>query len=448
MSDAILLIDDDAGVLRSLGGYLEQQGFEVARELDGVAGLAACDRLEPDAVVLDHSVAPPEGQDLLGLLRQRGVPVIVLLDVADEAAALQAQKRGADHVLVRPGDPALVAALVSRVAERTRARRAEEALLASTGTGGRLESMGTTSPMRAVAQQVAALAQSDRTTVLILGEPGVGKSWAARLIHDLGPRVHEPFFALSCLGLEPVGLEARLFGYERGALADARRRVRGLLEVASGGTVLLREIAALPVELQPILLRTVETRSFRRVGGQRDVPANARLVVSSSRDLAMDVEADRFRGDLYYRLSTMVLTIPPVRDRSEADRLTLIQGLHARLVAESAEPVPPLSPEAIDRMLAHPWPGNALEIRNVLERAVLLARGQPAIMVEHLAGELRARPGLGDRRHTPMSIDELERLHIDRTLRFHGGNRTRAAKELRISRATLINKIKRYNITE
>ena len=211
---------------------------------------------------------------------------------------------------------------------------------------------------------------------------------------------------------------------------------------------MLREIAALPAELQPGLLKVLESRAFRRVGGQRDVTANARLIVTSSRDLAAEVEADAFRGDLYYRLSTMVLAIPPVRDRSENDRMGLVEATMARLAADLPEPAPPISSEAMERLVAYSWPGNIREMRNVLERAILLARGQLAIMVEHLAGELRARPGLGDRRHTPMSIDELERLHIDRTLRFHGGNRTRAAKELRISRATLINKIKRYNITD
>jgi transcriptional regulator with PAS, ATPase and Fis domain len=144
----------------------------------------------------------------------------------------------------------------------------------------------------------------------------------------------------------------------------------------------------------------------------------------------------------------MILAIPPVRDRSEQDRGALIQAQYAHLAESLADPPPPLTAETLERLVSYPWPGNVREIRNVLERAVLLGHGQPALLVEHLAGELRARPGLGDRRHTPMTLDELERLHIDRTLRFHGGNRTRAAKELRISRATLINKIKRYTITE
>lgn len=448
MSDAILLIDDDAGVLRSLGGYLEQQGFEVARELDGAAGVAACDRLEPDVVILDHGVAAIEGQDVLGMLRQRGMAVIMLLETPDEEITLRALHRGADRVLVRPADPAVVAAAASRVVESTRIRRAEETLMALAGSGGRVESLGQSAPMRAVAQQVSSLAQSDRTTVLLLGEPGVGKGWVARLIHDIGPRAREPFLEAACVGSSPAALEARLFGLERGATPEARRRQRGVLELAGRGSVLLREVGLLPAELQPGLLKVLEARAFRRIGGQRDVTAGARLMVTSSRDLAAEVENDAFRGDLYYRLSTMVLAIPPVRDRSESDRVALVQAMMARVAADLPEPPPPLSPEAMERLVSYPWPGNVREIRNVLERAALLARGQLAIMVEHLAGELRARPGLGDRRHTPMSLDELERLHIDRTLRFHGGNRTRAAKELRISRATLINKIKRYNITD
>lgn len=448
MSDAILLIDDDAAALRAMGNALEQLGAEVARELDGASGLAACDRLEPDVAVLDAGVVMPDGRDLLETLRQRGVPVVLLLEAEDEAAVAQALRRGAEAAMARPSDPAVVAQVAGRLAELTRQRRAADLVLAGGSTGGRLESLGGSPAMRAVAQQVGALAQSDRTTVLITGEPGVGKSWAARLIHDLGPRAREPFLETSCIGASPVTLESRLFGYERGAVPDARRRHRGLLEVAHRGSILMREVHALPAELQPVLLRAIESRSFRRVGGQRDVAAQARLIVTASRDLAGEVEAERFRGDLYYRLSTMVLVIPPVRDRSDADRTALVHGQYARLAEAASDPAPPLAAETVERLVGYPWPGNVREMRNVLERALLMARGQPAVLVEHLAGELRARPGLGDRRHTPMSLEELERLHIDRTLRYHGGNRTRAAKELRISRATLINKIKRYGITE
>lgn len=448
MSDAILLVDDDAAALRSMGGHLEQHGFEVARELDGAAALVACDRLDPDVAVIRSGLPAVDQADVITLVRQRGVPVIALLEAPDEAATLQALRRGADQVLVRPADPAIVAAACASVAEASRARRAAEYSATASGTGGRLELLGTAAPMKAVAQQVSALAQSDRTTVLLQGDPGVGKGWIGRLIHDLGPRAREPFIATTCVGADPVALEGRLFGHERGSAPEVRRRTRGLMELAGRGTLLIREVGLLPEELQPVLLRVLETRSFRRLGGQRDVEARARLLVTSTRDLAALVEAGRFREDLHYRLSTMVLQVPPVTQRSEHDRLALISHLHGRLAARLPEPPAPLAPETLDRLLTYAWPGNVWEVEHVLERAALLARGQPFILVEHLAGELRARPGLGDRRHQPMTLDELERQHIDRTLRFHGGNRTRAAKELHISRATLINKIKRYGLTE
>ncbi len=448
MSDAILLVDDDAVALRTVGGHLEQQGFEVARELDAAGALAACDRLEPDVAVLDLGIPAGDGPDLLSLLRGRGIPVIGVLDAPDEGAATLALRRGADHVIQRGASLELLTATATRVAEATRRRRAAEAALAAPGIS--LESLGTSSAMRAVGQQVVALAQSDRTTVLIHGESGVGKGWIARLIHDLGARAREPFLEAWCSGSDAVTLETRLFGAERGALPDARRRIRGRLELASLGTLLLRDIGSLPLELQPVLLRTLESRSFRRVGGQRDVSAQARLIVTSSRDLAVEVEADRFRGDLHYRLSTMVLIVPALRERSDADRLLLITGVHAGLASRFPEPPPPFAPESLERLMTHTWPGNVRELAIVVERSALVARsaGQQAILIEHLPGELRARPGLGDRRHTPMSLDETEKQQIERSLRFHGGNRTRAAKELRISRATLINKIKRYGITE
>jgi two-component system response regulator HydG len=174
---------------------------------------------------------------------------------------------------------------------------------------------------------------------------------------------------------------------------------------------------------------------------------DVRLVAATNRNLQSEVESGRFREDLYYRLSVMPLQLPAVRDRSREDRLALITRLSSDLRAELPEAPAAFSSEAIERMLAYSWPGNVREMRNVLERAMILGRGQPAISVEHLPGEFRARPGVGDRRHTPLSLDDLERQHIERTLKHHGGNRTRAAQELGISRATLINKIKRYSIS-
>ena len=191
----------------------------------------------------------------------------------------------------------------------------------------------------------------------------------------------------------------------------------------------------------------LETKTFRRLGGTREITVDVRLVAATNRDLAAEVEAGRFREDLYYRLSVMPLRLPAVRDRPREDRLALITRILTDLQKALPDGPAAVNTEVLDRLLAYSWPGNVREMRNVLERALILGRGQAAINVEHLPGEFRARPGVGDRRHTPLSLDDLERQHIERTLKHHAGNRTRAALELGISRATLINKIKRYTIT-
>src|SRR4029077_16860369 len=239
-------------------------------------------------------------------------------------------------------------------------------------------------------------------------------------------------------------LDSELFGHERGAFTDAKEKKQGLFELADGGTLFLDEIGDLAGELQPKLLKVLETKSFRRLGGTRELTVDVRLIAATNRDLVSDVNAGRFREDLYYRLSVMPLRMPAVRDRSREDRialLTRIMGdLHHQLPGSPSE----CATEALDRLLSAPGPGNVREMRNVLERAMILARGQPQIALEHLPAELR-RSTAGSR-HQPQSVADVEKAQIERALRHHGGNRTRAAKELGISRATLINKIKTYSL--
>lgn len=301
--------------------------------------------------------------------------------------------------------------------------------------------------MRELIRQVGLVALSERTPVLFQGESGVGKTWLARMLHQLSPRAAGPFVDLQAWGKDPATLDAELFGEERASEREGRERRPGLVETAAGGSLYIEELGDVPIELQPKLLRLLETRTFRRVGGTRELPTEVRLIAATSRELKELIEAGQFREDLAYRLSVMPLTLPPLRERSREDRLSLLLTLVNELQRQVSSAAPAIGPEALERLLNHPWPGNAREMRNVLERALILARGQPAVGLEHLPSEFRNRPGPGDRRHTPMTLDELERAHIERTLRHHGGNRTRAAQELGISRATLINKIKRYAIT-
>jgi DNA-binding NtrC family response regulator len=354
-------------------------------------------------------------------------------------------QEGAESFLAKPVMLDHLAATTARVMDKSRLRRVNRALAADKPGQG-VDAMGTSSMMKDLAHQVGLLAQSDRTTVLLQGESGTGKGWVARLIHSLSPRAKAPFVQVACGATTAAVLDSELFGHERGAVPGAEDRKQGLFEIADQGTLFLEDIADLPPELQPKLLKVLETRTFRRMGGTREVEVDVRLIAGTSKNIQAKVEAGRVREDLYYRLSVMPLSLPPVSDRPKADRVALLHRLHEELAAELSDGPTAISPDALDRLLAYAWPGNIREMRNVLERAMILARGEDAIQVGHLPGEFRARYGLGDRRHTPVTLDELERQHIERTLRHHDGNRTRSAVELGISRATLINKIKRYSL--
>ena len=446
MTDSILLVHDDPSVLRAIGARFEETGQEVIRELSIEAGVATLARLAPDAVLLSLTLGAVPGA--IASLRADEVPVVLFGDRPDPAEAARAIEAGAVQVVDTAADAGVLLKIASIVARTTRNRRVIRTMMERSAPAHGLGSLGSSSGMKQLAQQISLVAQSDRTTLMLSGESGVGKAWAARLIHDLGSRAAKPFLEVRCSGMNSAYLESLLFGHERGVFVEAVGRRRGLIEVADGGTLLLREIGDLPAEIQPKLLRVLETKTFRRLGGNEDISVDTRLIVTTRPNLSAAVEAERFREDLFYRLSVMPLPLPAVRDRSQEDRLGLVTLVHEDLKTMMPEGPQALAVETHERCLAYSWPGNIREMQNVLERAMLVGKGQVTINVEHLPGELRSRPGLGDRRHTPMTLDALEHQHIDRTLRYHGANRTRAAKELGISRATLINKIKLYNIVD
>ncbi len=446
MADSVLLIDDDVEVLRSIGNYFEQVGYEVHRELSGEAGLGSYERQRPDVVILDLHLPGMNGMEVLERLREQGAAVILLTGGGDVPTAVRAMQLGAENFLTKPVDMGHLVAATARVADKVRLRRVNQMLLSHIAPDQGLESLGRSPGMQEFARQIGLLAQSERTTVLLEGESGSGKGWVARMIHNLSPRAKAPFVEVNAGGLSATFLDSELFGHEKGAFTDAKERKQGLFEIADHGTIFLDEIGDMALELQPKLLKVLETKSFRRLGGTREISVDVRLITATNKDIAAEVEAGRFREDLYYRLSVMPLHLPPVRDRSREDKLQLISRIMADLRSQVPGGPEQISSEALERLLSYAWPGNVREMRNVLERALILAQGKPEVQVEHLPGEFRARAGPGDRRHTPLSLDDLERQHIERTLRHHSGNRTRAALELGISRATLINKIKRYSI--
>jgi len=452
MPDTLLLVDDDPNVLRPIGDFFERQGYEVLREATAAGALAAYDDARPDVVILDLHLPDANGLDVLERLHANGGAVLLLTGQADIETAVRAIQLGAENFLTKPVDLTHLAAATARVAEKVRLSRQNEMLRSRDRLAEGLDTIGVSPKMRDLARQIELLAASERSTVLLTGESGTGKGWVARLIHQLSRRGRNggPFVEVNSGGLSATFLDSELFGHEKGAFTDAHERRRGLFELADGGSIFLDEIGELGAELQPKLLKVLEAKTFRRLGGSDEIRVDVRLIAATNRDLLADVQAGRFREDLYYRLSVLPLALPPLRDRSREDRLALLTRILASLRGELPGAPSTCSADALDRLLGAPWPGNVREMRNVLERAMILAQGSSVIGLEHLPLELRklggASGGAADRRHTPQTLSEVERHHIERTLKMHGGNRTRAAQELAISRATLINKIKVYGL--
>jgi len=450
MAETLLIIDDDADVLRVVGDYFERVGYDVAREATGESGLETYERLRPDVVILDLHLPGAGGLDILERLRSVDASVILLTGQGDIGTAVRAMQLGAENFLTKPVDMNHLAAATARVAEKVRLGRQNALLRARDHLAEGLDSLGVSAAMQELAGQVELLAKSDKTTVLLTGESGTGKGWVARIIHRLSTRAAGPFVEANCGSLSGTFSDSELFGHEKEAFTDAKERKQGLFEIAEGGTVFLDAIGELAIELQPKLLMLLDQKTFRRLGGTRELSVDVRLITATNRALRADVKAGRFREDLYDRLSVLPIHLPPVRDRSRDDRLALLARILAGLRVELPGSPGVCSSEALDRLLSAPWPGNVREMRNVLERAMILSQGAPSVGVEHLPADLRKGTGGGlgggDRRHAPVTLAEVERQQIERALRFHGGNRTRAAQELGISRATLINKIRGYGL--
>ena len=440
----IVIIDDEVELAAALGSFFERAGHQIVRAHTGDDGLEACLRVHPDLVLLDLKLPDVQGFDLLDRLHPDQRVVIMVTAHGDIPLAVEAMRRGAENFLTKPVELPHLGVAAERALEKARLRELNRHLIER--RGARTALLGSSPAMRELAHQIELLAAAERTTVLLIGETGTGKGRVAEAIHASSPRASRPFVELSCAGLSAAALESELFGYEAGATATAKERKLGLFEVADGGTLFLDEIGALDAAIQPKLLKVMEGKSFRRMGGTQEISVDVRVIAATIKDLASEVVEERFREDLYYRLSVMPVHLPPLRARAREDMLDLIarslEELHVQLPEAPVE----LSEGALDQLLRYSWPGNVRELRNVLERAMIVGRGARKIGTEHLPPEVRAATGAGVERHVPKSLEEVERAHIERTLRAHNDNRTRAAKELGISRATLINKIRAYGL--
>ena len=435
----VLVAEDEVHLGQILANFLNGRGYAVTTVTDGRAALSALRAEAFDVALLDIIMPELDGLEVLKQVRADADPpeVIIITGNGTIETAISAMKLGAYDYMAKPYRMAEIDVLVRRAWEKRRLGR-ENVLLQSQleRAGGVTEIVTHYAPLQAVLDVVAKVAPSD-SAVLIMGQSGTGKELVAHMLHRLSERAG-PFVDVSCASLSEGMLESELFGHERGAFVGADERKLGLMELAAGGTLFLDEISELSLKLQSKLLRALDQRSFYRVGGTQKVEVDVRILAASNRDLALRAGEGLFRGDLLYRINTIEIRLPQLRER--AVDIPLLARQFLRQYGKTQPPT--LTVDALDLLTRYPWPGNVRELRNVIERVVLLAHG-PQIRASDLPLNL---PGHGS---TPaaspaVTLGELERRHIESVLHNTNWHQGRAASALGISSKTLYRKIREY----
>ncbi|HVB80668.1 MAG TPA: sigma-54 dependent transcriptional regulator [Candidatus Binataceae bacterium] len=469
----ILVAEDHLRTRQAWAELIASWGFKVEAAEDGQRAIDLIGSFEPHIVLLDLKLPVKDGLEVLGEIRQRGLPctTIMISGEGDIPDAVQAIKLGAYDYLRKPVDPPRLRQMLNNLSEHLAMSEENQRLrLRLMGAGELGPIIGQSQAMRRVMALVEQAAPSS-ASVIIQGDSGTGKEIVARTIHELSPRRNGSYVAINCAALPEGLLESELFGHERGAFTGADQRRAGCFELANGGTLLLDEITEMKPELQAKLLRVIEDRKLRRVGGTSNIALNVRVLAATNRDLAEAIRQGRLREDLYYRLNVFTIALPRLEERLD-DLPVLVDHFVREFARANSKQVSGVDNACLEALKARPWPGNARELRNVIERAVIVGTG-PVITVKDLptAGALTAptaqpaAPSQGpetsfathaeDSARSALDsqapglpvgqpLREVERQLILKTLELAGGNRVRAAEILGISPKTLYNKLGRY----
>jgi DNA-binding NtrC family response regulator len=453
MPARVLIIDDDPEFCELLRLDLSQRGFEIETCMDSAAGLAALSERPFDVALTDLNMPGMDGIDLCHRINANrpDVPVVVLTAFGSMEAAVAAIRAGAFDFVTKPIDVEVLQVVLDRA---VRHRELQQQVRFLSDAVERMERfgdlIGASPPMQRLFDQLARVADTE-ASILITGENGTGKELVARALHKRSNRKDGPFVAINCAAVPENLLESELFGHARGAFTDAKAQRKGLFAQADGGTFLLDEIGDLPLALQPKLLRALEERSVRPVGGDESVPFDVRIIASTNRDLHAAIGESRFREDLFFRINVIQLDVPPLRSRG-TDILLLAQHFLQYFAARSNREVTGLSEPVAEKLMSYDWPGNVRELRNAIERAIALTR-QERITVEDLPERIRdyrsSELVLGgeDPDELP-NLEQVESRYIQHVLRVTSGNKTLAARVLGLDRKTLYRKLDRYGLTE
>jgi DNA-binding NtrC family response regulator len=441
----LLVIDDEESVVAGLSALLEGD-YEVLSATTGRAALKAFGESSPDLVLLDIQLPDTSGLELLKQFKayEESVPVVMMSGAGTFEQVVEAMKSGAESFLQKPFDYETLTITLESVNRLLSTRRELTALRRTEGeTAERVP--GISPAIQALNTTIAQVARAT-SPVLIGGESGTGKGVLAKLLHRRSPRAAAPFVDLNCAGLSRELLESELFGHERGAFTSATNSKPGLFEIAHGGTVFLDEIGEMDVAIQARLLKAVEEKTFRRVGGVRDLSANFRLIAATNRDLPEDVATGRFRRDLYYRLNVVRIDLPPLRERLE-DIPILVSVILPPLAKELGSPRVQVSPRAMEKLMKYPWPGNVRELRNVLERALLQVQGQEIRTEDLLLSADGDQPtpaaGVPTSEWEIRPLDTVVEEYVSAAITAVDGNMRKAARLLGISPSTLYAKMKK-----
>jgi two-component system response regulator AtoC len=454
MAYSVLVIDDEALTLRTISRGLSADGFEVFTAASGEDGLKIFNEEKPDLVLLDIVLPGLDGVEVLRQIKSSSSASIVVMMSAYHMVdrAVEAMKLGAYDYLIKPFHLADLTSTLRRASEMLSLRvRLRDTVETAKGQYDFGRVVTKNSVMRDMLEVARKAAETDHTTILIQGESGTGKGVLARAIHYASPRASQPLLELNCATLPDALLESELFGYEPGAFTDARRRKEGLLERAQGGTMFLDEIGNMSPSVQAKLLRVLEEATFMRLGGTRNIKVDVRLVAATNTNLKEAIVQGRFREDLFYRLNVVPIIIPPLRERAE-DIVPLALDLMQWFNRELKKNFAGFTPEAAELLVQYRWPGNIRELKNVIERTMILAP-EGDIDAGFLPEEVREREEMpemqinGEDADSPnqdlISLRELEEHHIHRVLAATGNNKTQAAKILGIHPTSLMRKLKK-----